>query len=87
MHEITREQMAVMLYNYSNFLDAELPNKRTGAFVDETEISYWAKDAVAAMFAAEILNGKGQNTFDPKGRATRAEVVAMMRNFLETIEG
>jgi hypothetical protein len=83
--EITREQMAVMLYNYSKFLDAELPNKRTGLFVDEAQISYWAKEAVATMFAAEILNGKGQNNFDPQGRATRAEVVAMMRNFLESI--
>jgi hypothetical protein len=78
--------MAVMLYNYSKFIDAALPKKRTGAVVDEAQISSWAKEAVAVMFAAEILNGKGQNNFDPQGRATRAEVVTMMRNFLVAVE-
>jgi hypothetical protein len=86
-NEITREQMAVMLYNYSKFINATLPHRRTGAFVDDAQINSWAKEAVAAMYAAEVLNGKGQNNFDPQGRATRAEVVAMMRNFLESIGG
>ena len=81
--EITREQMAVMLYNYAGFIDAELPRKRIGSFADEAQIASWAKEAVAAMYAAEILNGKGQNNFDPQGKATRAEVVAMMRNFID----
>ena len=84
--EITREQMAVMLYNYSKFIKAELPNGRVGAFVDTEQISTWAKEAVDAMYAAEILNGKGNNDFDPLGRATRAEVVSMMRNFIEIVE-
>ena len=82
--EITREQMAVILYNYTKFIKADLPKKRVGAFVDDAQISTWAKEAVGIMYAAEILNGKGNNDFDPQGRATRAEVVAMMRSFLET---
>lgn len=83
--EITRQQMAVILHNYTKFINLELPKKRIGAFVDDAQISTWAKKAVDAMYAAEILNGKGNNDFDPQGRATRAQVVAMMRNFLETI--
>lgn len=83
--EITREQMAVMLYNYSKHIDVKLPQKRSGTFMDETLISPWAKEAVAAMYAAEIINGKDQNNFDPQGDATRAEVATMMRNFLEII--
>ena len=80
--EITREQMAVMLHNYAKFLNAELENNRTGTFNDDAQISSWAKEAVSSMYAAEILNGKGNNNFDPQGKATRAEVVAMIRNFL-----
>jgi len=80
--EITREQMAVMLFNYTEYIDIELPKNRAGTFADDTEISFWAKEAVAAMYAAEIINGKGQNNFDPHGKATRAEVVTMMRSFL-----
>jgi len=84
--EITREQMAAMLYNYTKFIKADLPEKRVGAFVDDTKISSWAKEAVDAMYSAEILNGKGNNDFDPLGRAIRAEVVTMMMNFLEAIK-
>jgi len=79
---ITREQMSVMLHNYAKFIEAELPNKRAGSFIDDIKISPWAKEAVDAMYAAQILNGKGENMFDPQGKATRAEVVTMMRNFI-----
>ena len=82
--EITREQMAVMLNNYAKHIDAELPEIRAGAFDDDAHISDWAIEAVGALYAAGILSGKGQNDFDPQGKATRAEVVAMMRNFLES---
>jgi len=81
--EITREQMAVMLNNYAKFVDAELPKEREGVFADEDKISSWAKEAVNAMYAAKILNGKGANDFDPQGRATRAEVAEMFKRFIE----
>ena len=82
--DITCEQMAVMLYNYAKYVDAALPKNRTGTCADEAQISGWAKEAVAAMYAAEILNGKGANTFDPQGRASRAEVAAMFMRFVMT---
>ena len=82
--DITREQMAVMLYNYAKYVDAALPKNRTGTCADEAQISDWAKEAVAAMYAAEILNGKGANTFDPQGRASRAEVATMFMRFVMT---
>lgn len=83
--EITREQMAVMLYNYTKFIEVDLPQKRIGIFVDDAQISTWAKESVDFMYAADIINGKGNNDFDPQGRATRAEVAVMMRNFMEII--
>jgi hypothetical protein len=83
--EISREQMAVILYNYTNFSKATLPSKRSGAFVDAAQISPWARQAVSVMYAAEVLNGKGRNDFDPKSKATRAEVVSMMRSYLELV--
>ena len=83
--EITREQMAVMLYNYAKFIGAELPKNREGVFADEDKISAWAKEAVSAMYAAEILNGKGLNDFDPQGKATRAEVATMFTRFIEAM--
>jgi len=35
------------------------------------------------MYAAEIINRKGNNTFDPQGNATRAEVAQLFMNFVE----
>jgi hypothetical protein len=81
-HNITREQMAVMLYNYANFMDRDLPRKRSGMFADEADISAWAKEAVNALYAASILSGRPGELFDPQGQATRAEVAAMLHRFI-----
>ena len=83
---VTREQMAVMLYNYAKAMHIQLPATRaTGSFADADQISAWAKEAVDAMYAAQILNGKGDGMFDPRGTATRAEVATMFMNFLAMI--
>ncbi|MDL2300187.1 S-layer homology domain-containing protein [Clostridiaceae bacterium OttesenSCG-928-D20] len=79
---ITREQMAVMLYNYCSYKKITLPTSITGTFADEDEISPWAKRAVLAMYSAKILSGRDDNKFDPKGFASRAEVAQMMHSFV-----
>lgn len=83
LSDITREQMAVMLYNYATVMKIELPKTRTaGSFADAGSISSWAKEAVDAMYAAQVINGKENNRFDPKGKATRAQVAEMFMNFV-----
>lgn len=85
-HSITREQMALMLYNYATVMEIELPVTRpAGTFADADQIGVWAKDAVDAMYAAEVINGKENNRFDPQGYATRAEIAEMFMNFLTVI--
>jgi len=84
--EITREQMAVMLYNYCVFKGTPLPVTRTGSFADAGSINGWAVEAVNAMYQAGILNGKGEGAFDPQGKATRAEIAQMFMNFIEAIK-
>ena len=87
MSDITREQMALMLYNYADVMGIELPETRpSGAFADAGSISGWAKKAVDAMYAAQVLNGKGENRFDPQGKATRAQVAEMFKNFMEAVK-
>lgn len=83
LKDITREQMAQMLYNYAKVMKIDLPKTRaTGSFADAGAISSWAKEAVEAMYAAEIINGKEGNRFDPQGKATRAQVAEMFMNFV-----
>jgi S-layer homology domain. len=85
---ITREQMALMLYNYCIVMGIELPETREMiAFSDADSVSDWAKEAVAAMYMAGVLSGKGDGVFDPQGQATRAEVATMLMNFNVVIGG
>lgn len=83
---ITREQMSLMLFNYCKYKGVELPVIHpANSFADAEQISSWAADAVNTMYQAGILNGKGSNTFDPQGEATRAEVAQMLMNFMKTV--
>ncbi len=82
---ITREQMAVMLYNYKKkYGDGGF----TGAwmyrlpFEDLDQISDWAFEAVAWCNMKGIITGKGNDLFDPKGQATRAEMAAILTQYL-----
>jgi hypothetical protein len=71
--------------NTARLMDIDLSKERQGAFADEAEISAWATDAVNAMYAAGILNGKGADRFDPKDKATRAEVAALLHRFIVAV--
>ena len=83
---INREQMAVIMKNYAAKLGYDLPQTlKAVTFVDNTQISSWAKDAVKSMQQAGILAGKNENKFDPKGTATRAEVATVLRRFVEIV--
>jgi len=85
--DVTREQLAVILYNYLKYMGLTLAESPAGEedFADDDEISGYAREAVAAMQRAGIINGKGGNRFDPKGTASRAEVAAMLERFVSSI--
>jgi len=84
---ITRQDLAVILHRYAGFAGIELPTARVYSdFGDDTVISDYAKEAVAALFEAQIINGKPGNLFDPGGNTTRAEVAAMLHRFSEIVE-
>lgn len=75
---ITREQLAVMLYR-----DAGSPevDELKLIFSDAGKVSPWATDAVTWAVLNGILSGKGNNTLDPQGSATRAEVAQMLYHY------
>jgi len=78
---VTREQLAVMVYNYLKFrgTDLELSNNKIN-FDDDFKISTWSKDAVYYMQQAGIINGMPDGSFNPQGTATRAEVATILMN-------
>jgi len=81
---VTREQMAAFLYRYAEFTETELPGDvEYEGFADQADISDFAVKYVEALFKADIIRGKENNRFDPKGTATRAEYAAVLHRFIE----
>lgn len=82
--EITREQMAVILYRYMKYAGIEyVVTDEYILFADESSIADYAKDAVQILNKLGIIRGKGKGIIDPEGRATRAEVAAMLHRFIK----
>lgn len=75
---ITREQLAVMLWRYAG----EPTGNIELSFIDADQIGDFAQVAICWAVENGILNGKGNNILDPKGFATRAEVAQMIKNYL-----
>ena len=83
---VTREQMAVMMTNYAGQMGYSIPTPLASVtFADSDKISAWAAKEVAAMQRAGIVKGKDGNRFDPQASATRAEVSAVLRRFVEIV--
>lgn len=83
---ITREQMAVIMQNYAKIIGFKLPKAHgENTFGDSSKISAYAEDAVKQMQMAGVISGKNGNFFDPQGTATRAEVSAVLRRFVELV--
>ncbi|ACL20462.1 cell wall/surface repeat protein [Desulfitobacterium hafniense DCB-2] len=81
---ITREQMAVIMSNYAKTIGYTLPKVHIeNIFTDNAKISTYAKEAVKQMQMAGVISGKNGNLYDPQGTATRAEVSAVLRRFVE----
>lgn len=84
---ITREQLATIFANYIEATNIKLYDIKsdTEDFEDYKDISDYAKNAVMEMKNAGIIYGKGNNSFDPKGTATRAEVAIMLERLVKGI--
>ncbi len=83
---ITREEMAVMLYNYTKATGYTLPKSvEKLTFTDNGSISTGAKEAVSALQQAGIAAGTGNKLFNPQSTATRGEAAVILRNLVESL--
>ena len=83
---ITREQLAAMMYRYAKFLNMDTSTAGDlKQFGDKEKVSSWAEEAVTWAVGAGLMNGRGENILDPAGTATRAEVAAIMQRMITLI--
>jgi hypothetical protein len=88
-HDVTREQIVVMIYRYyvsivgDGVLD--VPPSDAGdlsAFPDAGNVSAWAEDAVIWAVGIGLIQGRDSG-LAPQGTATRAEVATILQRFVE----
>ena len=79
---ITRQDMTAILYRVADMCGIYL-EKGSLSFNDSANVSDYAIDAVAALSASGIINGKGNNMFEPVAFATRAESAKMVYGLSE----
>lgn len=83
---ISRQDMAVMVYRAAAKSGVTLtPNTQT-AFDDSADIAAYALESVQAMANSGIINGSGNNCFSPLDLATRAQAAKIIYAML-TVKG
>ena len=87
---VTREQAAVMLYNYAKFLGLKTPSSGPSAtaLLDCGEIAVWARPAVEFCIRTGALSAAGLrgDLFLPRGTLTRGEANRCLAAFADYIE-
>ena len=81
--EITREQMAVMMYRYANMrgLDISAEGDMSG-FPDAGQVSPFADREMKWAVGAGLIKGDGGNV-NPQGTAERAQCATIIMRFME----
>ena len=86
MDNLTREQLCVMLYNYTKYIGVKTEFSDISSYSDNDTVSDWAENAVSWAVYEKIITGKGDSLLAPKDSATRAETAAVIRRYSEKIQ-
>jgi hypothetical protein len=83
---VSREQMCVFLSRFLKYLGMNLDeDDRDLAFDDDDKISSWASEYVYMCAKTGLIQGVGENTFDPLKGASRMEVSTILTRFITEI--
>ena len=76
--QITRQEMATILHNYTTQMDIPLSGSNIPPFFDFGDIDAWARAGVTAMQRAGVVQGDEHGRFHPQNTGTRAEMTQMI---------
>ena len=88
--DVTREQLAVMLYNYTKYKGYDTTvNGSIAGFPDAGDADGYARSALAWAVGAGLISGttdeNGNIVLDPQGSATRGQIAAIIERFVENV--
>ena len=75
---ITRQDMAVMLYSYTQRFQVHLQQQPVTPFTDAGSIAAYAQVAVQTLQRAGVISGMPDGSFQPYGTATREQACTML---------
>ena len=83
--EITREQVAAILFRYAEMKEFETSKRGDlSTFPDGSKVGSWAETAMQWAVAEGIINGSDGKLL-PQGNATRAQAATILMRFIENI--
>lgn len=80
---ITREEVAIYMYNYIKFkgYDTNPKVQIQASFTDASALSAEGKEAADVLYILNIMQGNADGSFAPKSPLTRAQIAQIMYNF------
>ena len=80
---MTREQLAVVLYRYAQYLGRDTDRAASlNSYADGSTVSVYAREAMRWAVAEGLLSGVGNDRLAPNAPATRAQVAEILYRFL-----
>lgn len=79
---ITRQELVTMLYRFAG---QQGETKSIEGFSDAAQVAGWAKAAMEWAYGMGVMNGNADNTLNPTGNATRAEMAQFFMNFIQNV--
>ena len=76
--EISRQDMAVMLYSYAQQAGVQLKQTTVTPFTDESSIAAYALPAVQALHSAGVISGMPDGSFQPQATTTREQACVVL---------
>lgn len=87
LDNVTREQMAVILYRYAGFKGYHVSQRADlSRYVDSAKVSAWAKDGLSWAKATGLISGMPDQTLAPQNTALRCQTAAILHRFHQTIQ-
>jgi cell wall-associated NlpC family hydrolase len=86
-NEITRQEISVMLYRTLQVAKPKYnySGSYNHIFADNAMISVWAREAVYCLYGIEVVNGTGDNRFNPQANTSREEAFVLAERMHEKV--
>ena len=84
---ITRQEISVMLYRALQVSKPEYDyvDVDVYTFTDYARIASWSKQAVGYLYGIGVINGVGDNSFNPGGNTSREEAIVLSRRLHKNV--